>query len=326
MGFLPGWSFRKSKTVNGTTFGSQTNYTLQLTVYKGSGTDTDTAIYLNNNCNNDFSDVRFTSLDGETLLDYYMSSINPGVSAVVDIEVDSIPVSPGSSTIYVYYGNTSATSQSNGDNTFLLFDYFGVIDSNKWEILNSNVVTLNYLGWLRVRFPSGMITTKNSIPLNCEIKYRASPGYTLSEVTKRDIKLAKEITQRNFCRYSVNANADFQRNTSEGSSQLFYTSGIHIIRHTLGGNWVLIVGGSVVQTQPSLRTSGDVLFLHFASTDDNMDVQYVIIRKYASPEPTFGSTGAEERPSAIIAGRTSFSSRGASISGGILAGKGKSRR
>jgi len=38
-------------------------------------------------------------------------------------------------TIYVYYGNPSATSASNGDETFLFFDDFNdqYVDTNKWQ-------------------------------------------------------------------------------------------------------------------------------------------------------------------------------------------------
>ncbi len=97
---------------------------MKLTVYNSAGTDTPGNIYLNGNAKSDFSDLRFTKSDGVTLLDYWIESYTPGESAVVWVEVDSIPASPGTSNIYIYYGNPSATSASNGIATFVFFDDF----------------------------------------------------------------------------------------------------------------------------------------------------------------------------------------------------------
>jgi hypothetical protein len=77
---------------------------------------------------NDFSDLRFTKSDGVTLLDYWIESYTSGVSAVVWVEVNSIPASTAD--IYLYYGNPSATSTSSGAATFMFFDDFN--DLNNW--------------------------------------------------------------------------------------------------------------------------------------------------------------------------------------------------
>jgi hypothetical protein len=81
--------------------------------------------------NSDFSDLRFTSSDGVTLLDYWIESYTASTSAVVWVEVASLVKS---TTVYMYYGNTSATTTSSGDSVFLVFDDFndGTIDSSKW--------------------------------------------------------------------------------------------------------------------------------------------------------------------------------------------------
>jgi len=62
-------------------------------------------------------------------LDYWIEEKSDGDNAVFWVEVDSIPASPGSATIYVYYGNDTATTTSNGKNTFDWFDDF-VLDSS----------------------------------------------------------------------------------------------------------------------------------------------------------------------------------------------------
>ncbi len=132
---LPGWDYRKNLTIIGTTAGAQTNYQMKLTVYKASGTDTPGVVYLGGNVKDDFSDLRFTRSDGVTLLDYWIESYTSGVSAVVWVEVDSIPASPGTADIYLYYGNPSATSVSNGKNTFLA--YGGLNDFTEYDPNNN---------------------------------------------------------------------------------------------------------------------------------------------------------------------------------------------
>lgn len=330
MGFLSEWGFRKSKNVVGTTFGAQTNYTLQLTIFKSTGTDTNTEVYLNNNCNDDFSDIRFTSLDGLTLLEYFIEGFTSGVSALVSIKVDIIPVSPGSSIMYIYYGNVSAVSISNGNNTYLFFDIFDnpILDTNKWEILQGTVDIVS--GHMIVNNPDGIVTTKNAIQINCEINYNIFEPDIAVEATIRDIRLTKETTVRNFSRYS-HSNAPLNRSTLEGVSQLFTQSGNgpfkHTIRHTFGGNWMFLRNDVLIQTQTSLRAAGNVFFLHFATgIGDNTDVKYVRVRKFASPEPAFGSTGAEETPQVskktVILGKLGITKKGAFIN--KVSGKGAS--
>ena len=116
------WRNCRDLYVKGTTAGAQTNYQMKLTIYNSSGNDTPGVVYLGGNVRSDFGDIRFTKSDGVTLLDYWIESYTPGVSAVVWVEVDSIPASPGTANINIYYGNPSATSVSSGANTFGFFD------------------------------------------------------------------------------------------------------------------------------------------------------------------------------------------------------------
>jgi hypothetical protein len=107
---------------------------MELTVHKGSGTSTGSDIYLNGRCKADFSDIRFTNADGTTLLDYWIENYTSS-SAIIWVELDSLPASPNSARFYIYYGNQSALSASNGSNTFILFDDFSgtSLDTSKWH-------------------------------------------------------------------------------------------------------------------------------------------------------------------------------------------------
>ena len=71
----------------------------------------------------DFDDFRFTDNDGTTLLSYWIENYTAAGSAIVWVKVPSISAS-AEKTIYMYYGNPSATSAEDGDATFEFFDDF----------------------------------------------------------------------------------------------------------------------------------------------------------------------------------------------------------
>jgi parallel beta-helix repeat protein len=128
-----GWNYRKSHTITGAT-GAGQNYQIPIYVHYGSGNDSGSDVYLSSQCKSDFSDIRFTGSDGTTLLDYWIETKTDMDTAKVWVEVKE---DLGSNrTIYLYYGNNDAASESNGANTFPFFDDFdgGSIDSAKWDI------------------------------------------------------------------------------------------------------------------------------------------------------------------------------------------------
>ena len=117
------WPYRCSITVNNSSNSNTLeNYQVQVVV-----------IY-DSDMQSDFDDLRFTENDGTTELSYWFENYNSGENATVWVKVPTIPASDNH-TIYMYYGNASASSESNGDNTFEFFDDFSgtSLDMNKWE-------------------------------------------------------------------------------------------------------------------------------------------------------------------------------------------------
>ena len=110
MAWLTGYVYRKQIIIEGSTAGIQTNYQMKLTVYKGTGTDSAGVVYLNNHCQDDFDDIRFTKSDGSTELDHWRESYVSATSAIFWIEFDSIPASPDSAVFYIYYSKADAIS------------------------------------------------------------------------------------------------------------------------------------------------------------------------------------------------------------------------
>jgi hypothetical protein len=154
---------------------------------------------LNHNMQTNFGDIRFTDSNNRPL-PYYMESYNPSTSAIVWVELTTIPA--GASSFYLYYGNSAATDTSDGANTFIYFDDFesGTLNTtdattnNFWSILQPTRGTADFITastgnhgskYLRLRNTS---TTSNgfgvraALPLqqtlNTVIEYWAQPVQT----------------------------------------------------------------------------------------------------------------------------------------------------
>jgi len=110
LGWLSGWGYRRTVTI--TNSGSTlTNYQVRIAL---------DSTFSWSNAKSDGSDIRVTAADGTTPLPFWIENWNPTTSANIWVKVPSIP--NGTTYILLYYGNSNATSASNGTNTFILFD------------------------------------------------------------------------------------------------------------------------------------------------------------------------------------------------------------
>ena len=145
-----GWSYRKLHTIAGSPDGELTNYQVRFVVHRTDGDDDGEDVYIGTNCNEDYSDLRFTSLDNIPM-SYWIEEIGTDY-AVVWAKVPSIPTS--GIQMYLYYGNAGAESLSNGDETFIFFDGFDAdsLDTNKWTAsggsttVSGGICTVEYSG------------------------------------------------------------------------------------------------------------------------------------------------------------------------------------
>ena len=86
-------------------------------------------MYLGSHVNPDYSDLRFTTPDN-TLLNYWVQETGSNY-AVVWVKVPSIPTA--GALVYLYHGNPSAPSISNGDATFTFYDDFTTLNPTRLE-------------------------------------------------------------------------------------------------------------------------------------------------------------------------------------------------
>jgi hypothetical protein len=67
------WGYRKQIAITGSTDGAQTNYQVKLLVGESSGS-VGYNVHCEGHCKTDFSDLRFTTSDGTTLISYWIKS------------------------------------------------------------------------------------------------------------------------------------------------------------------------------------------------------------------------------------------------------------
>jgi hypothetical protein len=108
------WAYRTPVTVTNSTGGTLTNFQVRVTL--DGGFDFTKALSTG-------ADLRVTDSNGTSLLSFWIESWSQTNStASIWVLVPSIPIS--GVTIYLYYGNPSATTASSGSATFILFDDF----------------------------------------------------------------------------------------------------------------------------------------------------------------------------------------------------------
>lgn len=144
------YSYYKSQAILGSPDGVLHDYQVRLVVHSGDGTGYGQDVYLGGHSESWPNDIRFADNDGNPL-NYWIESYNASM-AIIWVNVDRIPASPGMTSIRIYYGKPDDVSAGNGDATFDFFDDFNnnVIDTAKWGSPSNTTTVSESSGVLRI--------------------------------------------------------------------------------------------------------------------------------------------------------------------------------
>ena len=298
-GWLFAWNYRKALTINNT---SNSN---GLTDYQVLTTLDTRSLISSGKMHSDCGDIRFTDSDGQTQLNYWIESGCNTSSTKIWVKVPSIPAS-STKTIYLYYGNPGATSQSNGTNTFDFFDDFSgdlskwVQRSGTWSISNGVLVSPST--------GSGQqIVTANFAILNARIRasYRLVQGPNTGGINNYCV-LARTPDSSNYYWqsdwYTGNSHRIDKMVAGQGTlltyTQRYGDTNWHVSEFLLNGSILnASIDGSykISAIDSSLSNAAAVGFSSCGGrvTDSPFYVDWVFVGKYNSPEPTT-SVGSEE--------------------------------
>ena len=299
MAWLTGYKYRKQITIAGTVDGVKTNYTMKLTVYRSAGVDAPNVVYLGvGKCETDYDDLRFTTSDGATLLDYWIES-SDAASAVVWIEFDSIPASPSTGTFFIYYGNAGAAAVSNGANTFPFFDDFSGTLTDKWSPnYSSNAGGICTVGdGVNAGALTGLTTFDQGYAYRTYAKCVATGSYNFL------VEAACASGYARLGQYSAIHGSNFACQSDRIGSNVgdtgvawntnWYISEVQ--RFSASLLKVFFNGGQVLSTTTVNNIPTGAGALQFQnSAGKQTQVDWALVRKITTTEPTWSTWGAEE--------------------------------
>ena len=314
MAWLSGYTFRKKCTVVATAAGAQTDYQLELIVGESSGAageDVDCA----GHCEDFPNDIRFTKEDGEEKHDYWvdtgsLTGVTPNRQVSVWIEVASIPAA-GTIDFYIYYGKSGDGGESNGDDTFQFFDDFergndGDEIGGSWTEAGGTVEistgqayggtrSMKLVGVTGI-YPkaSAGLVHGDDIVLRLRV-YKEDAGifYLLhGDGTKRQgiiLDASENIKYRDDV-----GDQDTGSNITADQWELLEFYDYDWTSHTFD----IYHNGNSVKNDADMETASSAnnqLLLQGVNIDDaDTWIDDIFVRKYASPEPTWGAWDGEE--------------------------------
>ena len=182
------WSYRRIVTISNPGATILTDYQVKITI--DNTFDFPSA-------NSDGSDIRIADSDEVTPLLFWIEEWNTAQSrATIWVKVPSVPI--GGTSIYLYYGNNAATTESDGTNTFKFFDDFSTNDFSGEN-------------WIRkISYDSGIWEPGTELPHDWKYSSEMLHG-ALEYVTRNFIlgleSLDTEIEQEfNFIHSQINPN------------------------------------------------------------------------------------------------------------------------
>jgi PKD repeat protein len=288
------WDYRKEITVNNT--GSNlTNYQVLFTVNRSAGSDSGFTTYLNGKCESDYDDIRFTTGEN-TPCDYWIESSSSTVASIW-VEVPSIVNSTayGSTTMYLYYGNSGASAVSNGTNTFAFFDDFASLSGAVWTTVSGSPSVsggvLSLPGGSQIRsiatFASGYVCVARFYHPDSN---QGICGFW-SAGNQRAMWLGRAASNNDQCQTmdgSVSTTVDDGVNRG---GTTYYNYGVSY--RASGSDFY--INGVFRRTSTTRLPSGNLpLSLCSESGVGTCSCDWIYVRKYTATEPTVSAWGSEE--------------------------------
>jgi len=306
--WLTGWDYRKPIEVNTTT--NLTDYQIALNITYDS------------DMNTDFSDIRFTDTN-DNLLPYWIEDKVDSSWAYVWVKGNW--TTNNGTQLYLYYGNSEATSESNATTTMSFYDDFDDNDISDWTIADGSFTVTN--GYLE----NGDSNTDDLIykPFSHGIGYRYYTRVNAVSPIDNYCSLGFLPSTSNTAGWS--ADGDKYRMGIYWNDSVPFGSKIGVWRVEGGsitdtilnptisltaGNWYKLTGttlsnGTIITHILSESTGEEDTisfddtspltsfnYMGLTYTDDTVKTDYIYVAKYTSPEPTY-SIGAEEAQSGI---------------------------
>jgi len=320
------YAYRQPVKITNSSGSNLTNFQVSI----GVGTS---ALIGSGKMQSDCDDIRITDVNGK-VLPYWIEENNPGCnSAAADTKVwVKAPLIPASgATLYLYYGNASASSAQNGNNVFEFFDDFNnsSLNTTKWNLNVTNNITYSLTsGQLRVTDGTKSSSTywiynNTDNGSQHQMKYGITDNVVVEwRSTINDIAVAEMgqvgfglVDSSNLVRAYINhmdpnggtLNADrgwIYETTSGLNDATAASETVNYKMSRSGNNLGFFVNNTSLATGTLTSTPSKLALIVGAYGSypflTNVDIDYVFTRKYAGTEPTV-TFASEEQSQAPIA-------------------------
>ncbi|MFA5086690.1 MAG: DUF2341 domain-containing protein [Candidatus Paceibacterota bacterium] len=289
--WLSGWAYREPITISNASGGVLTNYQVKEVI-----------AYVAGKMKTDFSDIYFTSYNGNTLIDYWLESKTDSSTATFWVEVPSVPVT--GTVIYAYYGKSDAVTASNGGNTFDFFDNFdspaNSLDTDKWSYTGTPSVSG---GIVTVTGGSGdlMIYSKTSYGVNYAMRgkiktahwesttHREMGGFTFAQ----NVISHASLGGKHYISNGTPSTTDILGGVSADTWSTW-----DIMRNGSTSVIFLIDGGNQAAISTNVPTDNETIRLLAGTTANESKIyaDWMLVRKYTSSEPASVLKSEESSP------------------------------
>ncbi len=303
------WTYRTSITINGS-YDNLTDYQAKINVINTS------LLYEQGKIQQYCNDTRFTWYNSSSLseveIPYWIESCNTtdGANSTFWIKVPSIAAN-STETVYMYYGNPSTISESNGTATFEFFDDFNG-DLSKWTTygtptISAGIVTIDETGSVSGGgYYSERLTSTSTFTQPSIVRFRAN-----YDETGIDAFTHMGFTAPDWSTYALltsdHTTFSIGTNTYDGANPAQYqidgdqrnTWNVYELRWSSGLVESYINDILLHQNTNSIPSSSQLVRFEISNpwnpgnADSTINVDWILVRKYASPEPT-ATLGAEE--------------------------------
>lgn len=308
------WMYRKAVNITNNSGSTLTDFQVSITL--------DTASLISaGKMQSDCDDIRITDVNGN-VLPHWIEENNPGcnnAATKIWTKVPSIPTS--GATVYVYYGNSSASNTENGDGVFEFFDDFndGTLDTNKWTRGNPGTGSDSETSGKLI------ITSSGDWWNNSDTSRYVVSSFALgnSYIVESKVNNFQASNYGRFFGLRSGANTNAKMFALLGDSDGSHITNVY--RETEGGSvgWYgensgiahpgvekiakFIVNGDTVtsyynnsQTYSRTVTNWNLQYVAFTDTENaGSQFDYVFVRQYASTEPSASVDSEENKPNDI---------------------------
>ncbi|RLI98552.1 MAG: hypothetical protein DRP08_08040 [Candidatus Aenigmatarchaeota archaeon] len=251
------------------------------------------------------SDIRFVDGDDSTELSYWIEEWNTSSqTAKIWVKVPHIPAN-SSVEIYIYYGNPTVASASDGSAVFEFFDDFEDGDVSDWVQVYTGTLEASTEQAKHGSYSLKITSTSSSDAIHAERNFNYSSGVLTVWFYDHDPNLDENfwVKLKNSADYTVVCGVgknekvgyySYRLGTTWHSTGISRSRGWHKVTFVVSGSSVKIYFDDEYQAETTSANdiSGISLGWIWATISEYYDT--VLVRKYASVEPSV-TIGAEER-------------------------------